>query len=311
MEKAHTIDLSFLGLEKTIAAYLLPHASGAALIECGPGSTIPKLIEELHTFGLQPTDISDIFLTHIHLDHGGAAGWFANQGAHIHVHPLGADHLAYPDRLLTSAQRIYGDQMEYLWGKFLPVPEDQIFVHSDGEIIEIEDIHIKVIGAPGHAYHHLIYFFDNICFSGDVGGIRLNNSRLIRLPMPPPDFHLELWRETLKKMSREYQNGTFNRIAPTHYGIHNDADWHLKELQRQLNEIELWIDRVMPVEPGIEELNELFLAHTREQSQSLGLTDLEIQALEAANPSWMAAGGIHRYWHKVRVPSRAKNATSE
>jgi glyoxylase-like metal-dependent hydrolase (beta-lactamase superfamily II) len=308
MDRIHTLDLRFLNLDSTIAAYLIPYSHGAAMVECGPGSTIPKLIERLQSINLKPTDITDVLLTHIHLDHGGAAGWLARQGARIHVHPFGAPHLACPDRLLSSAQRIYGDQMESLWGEFLPVPEEQLVVHSDGEIIKIEDLRFKVIDAPGHAYHHLVYIFDDICFTGDVGGIRLPNSSHIRLPMPPPEFHIEFWRDTLKKITKEYQSGTFKRLALTHFGIFSDVGWHLKELGRLLDEIDTWIDLVMPTDPTVDELNASFQLYTQNRSVRLNLTDLEIQALEAANPTWMSAGGIHRYWHKVRLPSRVSPA---
>jgi glyoxylase-like metal-dependent hydrolase (beta-lactamase superfamily II) len=310
MGSIHTLDLNFLGLDKTIAAYVIPHKSGAALVECGPSSTISGLIAGLQVFGLKPQDISDVFLTHIHLDHSGAAGWLARQGTRIHVHSLGAPHLANPDRLLASAQKIYGDQMEYLWGEFLPVPEQQIVTHSDYEIIEIGDLHIKAIETPGHAYHHCVYICEDICFSGDVGGIRLQHSPHIRLPMPPPEFHLELWQETLNKLTLEYSSGSFSKIAPTHFGIFEDAGWHLQELGRLLDEISTWIDQVMPAKPSIVELNEIFLSHTRDQARNMGLTEMEIRALEAANPSWMAASGIHRYWHKIRLPARENGSQS-
>ena len=199
--------------------------------------------------------------------------------------------------------------MENLWGEFLPVPEQKIVVHSDGEIIEINNLFIKAIDTPGHAYHHFAYIFEDTCFSGDVGGIRLQNSQHIRLPMPPPEFHLELWQETLIKLSMEYESGSFKKIAPTHYGIFEDAGRHLNELKRLLDEVDKWIEMVMPANPTVDELNELFLSHTRGQARDLGLTDIEIQALEAANPSWMAAGGIHRYWHKIRLLARTGSSS--
>src|SRR5512135_1903027 len=114
-----TLDLNFQGKTQAIAAYLVRHSSGAILIESGPGSTVPALQAGLAAHRLSSSDVTHVLLTHIHLDHAGAAGWLARQGAQIYVHPVGAPHLLHPEKLLASAARIYGDQMETLWGEFL------------------------------------------------------------------------------------------------------------------------------------------------------------------------------------------------
>src|SRR5512135_1743102 len=116
-----TLDLNFQGKTQAIAAYLVRHSGGAILIESGPGSTRAALQAGLAANGLSVSDITHVLLTHIHLDHAGAAGWLARQGAEIYVHPVGAPHLLNPGKLLASAGRIYGDKMETLWGEFLPV----------------------------------------------------------------------------------------------------------------------------------------------------------------------------------------------
>ena len=128
-----TLDLNFQGLPQAIATYLIRHRDTAVLVECGPGSTLEALRAGLAANGLSPRDVTHVLLTHIHLDHAGAAGWMAAQGAKILVHPVGAPHLQNPEKLLRSAQRIYGDQMDALWGDFRPVPESSLQVPSDGE----------------------------------------------------------------------------------------------------------------------------------------------------------------------------------
>jgi glyoxylase-like metal-dependent hydrolase (beta-lactamase superfamily II) len=298
----HTLDLNFLGIPGSIAAYLIPHAHGAILIETGPGSTLPALQAGLRAHGLLAADISDVFLTHIHLDHAGAAGWLARQGAQIHVHPLGAPHLIDPERLLNSASRIYGDKMDFLWGEFLPVPEEQLSVLQDGESVEIDGLRIRAIDTPGHAYHHYIYILEDICFSGDIGGVRMPGVRHVRLPMPPPELHLESWRASLKKMRQEYENGSFTRIAPTHFGIFDDPAWHLAAIQEYLDDVETFILRTMPSDPPLETINQQFLSWTKERSARQGLTEQAVNAFEAANPSWMSPAGIQRYWRKYHQP---------
>lgn len=296
----HTLDLNFMGVPGSIAAYLIPYAHGGILIECGPGSTLPALQTGLQEHGLRITDISDVFLTHIHLDHAGAAGWLARQGACIHVHPVGAPHMQDPEKLLSSASRIYGEKMQTMWGDFLPVPIERLSVLQDGEVVEIGNIHIRAMETPGHAYHHYVYFVDDVCFTGDIGGIRMPGVRHLRLPMPPPELSLELWRDSLVKLQREYAQDAFKRIAPTHFGIFDDPQWHLSAIQEYLDEVEAWIQRLMPTDPTIETIDAEFQSWTRERSMRQGVTGQAVNAFETANPSWMSPAGIQRYWRKYR-----------
>ena len=111
-KKIITIDLKFRGIPGAIACYLVPHSTGVALVECGPGSTLPALDAGLQRHGYTLNDITDVVLTHIHLDHAGSAGRLALHGATIHVHPVGAPHMLNPQKLLASARRIYGDMMD-------------------------------------------------------------------------------------------------------------------------------------------------------------------------------------------------------
>jgi glyoxylase-like metal-dependent hydrolase (beta-lactamase superfamily II) len=299
----YTLDLNFQGLPATIAAYLVPHAHGAVLVECGPGSTTPALQGNLKQYGLSVSEITDVLLTHIHLDHGGAAGWLAQQGARIHVHPAGAPHLINPEKLLASAGRIYGDQMQTLWGEFLPVPEDRLVTHTDNEVIEIEELRFTALDTPGHAYHHLSYLYQDICFTGDIGGVRLGGAHHLRLPMPPPELNLELWRESARRLQRLFAEGRFTRIAPTHFGVLGDAGWHLSAIQQALDEAEAWIIQAMSTDPSVEALREQFLAWVRQRSLDTNLDANLFNPFEAANPSGMSADGIYRYWHKVRNAS--------
>ena len=292
----HTLDLNFMGLPGAIAAYLLPHRHGAVLVECGPGSTLPYLCAALKAHGYSPADITDVLVTHIHLDHAGAAGWLARQGARVHVHPVGAPHLRNPDKLLTSAQRIYGDMLDTLWGEFLAAPADRLSVLSDGEVVEIDGLRFLALDTPGHADHHFAYLHGDTLFSGDIGGVRLAGIRHIRLPMPPPEFHLEKWVLSLERLERE----SFTRIATTHYGIHNDSAWHLGALRRTLVEVRDWMEAHLPFDPPLEELNTQFLAWARQRSERDGVDQVVLQAYETANPSWMSTHGIQRYWRKYR-----------
>jgi glyoxylase-like metal-dependent hydrolase (beta-lactamase superfamily II) len=296
----HTIDLKFQQMPGAIASYLVPHARGAVLIESGPGSTLEGLQKGLEQHHLGFGDITDVLLTHIHLDHAGAAGWLSWQGARVHVHPAGAPHLLDPSRLLESAGRIYGDLMEPLWGEFLPVAEDRLSVLEDGEEVNIEGLRFRPLDTPGHASHHYCYIFEETCFSGDIGGIRLSGLCCPRLPTPPPEFNLEQWRASLERMRKEYDLGSFSRIAPTHFGIYEDAGWHLDAIEEALDDLEEWMEEVMPGGPEANELRQQFSSWTHESSIKKGMTEEQAGIQERVIPSSMSADGINRYWRKYR-----------
>jgi glyoxylase-like metal-dependent hydrolase (beta-lactamase superfamily II) len=296
----HTIDLNFQGIPGVIASYLIPHANGAVLVESGPGSTVPALQKGLRLHGFTEKDITGVFLTHIHLDHAGAAGWLASQGAHVYVHPVGAPHLINPEKLLASARRIYGDMMDTLWGEFLAVPEERLTVVEDNTVVEVDGLRLRALDTPGHANHHNVYIYEDIVFTGDVGGVRMAGTHCLSLPMPPPEFILEKWRESLKRLQDEYHRGSFNRLAPTHFGAFQDPAWHLAALERALDEMEEWIEATLPDAPDDEVLMEKYLGFVNWRFSKSGMDAGQMAAYEAANPSFMSVAGIRRYWNKYR-----------
>jgi glyoxylase-like metal-dependent hydrolase (beta-lactamase superfamily II) len=240
--------------------------------------------------------VTHVLLTHIHLDHAGAAGWLARQGAEVYVHPVGAPHMLNPEKLLASAGRIYGDRMDELWGEFLSVPENRLTVAEDAQEIVIGNLLFVPIDTPGHAYHHYAYLFEDICFSGDIGGVRISSYPYLRLPMPPPELHLEKWRASVERLRQE----KFDRIAPTHFGIFDDPEWQLNELEKGLDAVSRWLDKVMSADPAIEELRQMFSDWMDEQARESGLSERVTKVYEVANPVGMSADGLQRYWRKFR-----------
>jgi glyoxylase-like metal-dependent hydrolase (beta-lactamase superfamily II) len=291
-----TIDLNFQNKTQAIASYLIRDGDAVVLIETGPGSTLSTLETALAAEGLSTADITHVLVTHIHLDHSGAAGFLAKQGAQVYVHPNGAAHLINPEKLIASATRIYGDRMDQLWGEILPVPQDQLTVPNDAEEIVIGNLRFLPVNTPGHAEHHYSYVFEDICFCGDVGGVRIPGYVYLRAPMPPPELHFGRWHESITRL----KSLKFQRIAPTHFGIFNDAAWQLDEMDKTLTEVQTWLESVMKREPSIEELRDEFTSWMQEQGRVKNLSEDVIQAYSLANPVAMSADGLLRYWKKFR-----------
>lgn len=292
-----TIDLNFQGKTQAIASYLIRQGDAVVLIESGPGSTRSALEAGLAKEGLSPRDVSHVLLTHIHLDHAGAAGWLSRQGADIYVHPIGAPHMLNPEKLIASAARIYGDRMDTLWGEFLPVAQEQLKVPKDAQEIVIGNLRFLPVHTPGHAEHHYSYVFEDVCFSGDVGGVRIPGYMYLRAPMPPPELHFGRWRESLIRL----KGVNFSRIAPTHFGIYEDVQWHLDKLDATLAGMEKWLETVMVRDPSIEELRAEFTQWMEEESRTENLSEDAVRAYSLSNPVAMSADGLMRYWIKTRL----------
>ncbi|MCX6080089.1 MAG: MBL fold metallo-hydrolase [Chloroflexi bacterium] len=295
----HTLDLNFQGRPLAISAYMLEHSSGIVLVESGPGSTIESLKLLLHNHGYRLEDITHVFITHIHLDHAGASGSLAAHGAQIHVHPMGAAHMLNPEKLLNSAARIYGDRMDTLWGQFNPVPEEKLTILEDNQEVVVGNLRFRALNTPGHAEHHYCYQFEDLCFTGDVGAVRIPGYPYLRVPMPPPEFHYEKWRETISFLKKK----DFKRIALTHFGIFEDVDWHFKSILAALDDVDAWMNTNMPENLPVEILRARFLELMDEQAIRQGLDPKVAMAYQLSNPVGMSVDGLIRYWKKFRLGS--------
>src|SRR5215213_11039602 len=175
--KIETIDLDFMNTGQVIASFLLLGEGGAALVETGPASCLERLTAGLKEHGVSHEDVRQVFVTHIHLDHAGASGHLADllPNATFYVHEVGHPHLVDPSKLVKSATRIYGENMDELWGEARPVPEDRVVTLKDREEKEAAGGVLVAHDTPGHAYHHLAYLEQGsgALFTGDVAGIRL------------------------------------------------------------------------------------------------------------------------------------------
>ena len=300
----HTVDLSFQGVSMTIAVYAIPHEGGVVLVESGPGSTLDAVEAGLERLGYRLDDVTHVLLTHIHLDHAGAAGHFARQGAHVYVHHVGAPHMINPERLLTSARRLYGDAMDRLWGEFLPVPTDRLTALHDGDEIVVGPLRFLALDTPGHANHHVAFLLEDFCFLGDIGGVRLPGTRVIRLPTPPPEFHLERWRQSVDRLHRTFAEHAVTHVAPTHFGVFDDPEQHLQAVREALDDLEQWLETTMAASPTQEELRHQLHEHLKAYLLSRGFPPELWAEHEAVMPIAMSADGLWRYWHKYRASGK-------
>lgn len=306
IDRVHTLDLHFQDRPETIAAYLLPHADGTALVETGPASTAPMLQRRLSEHGFTPNDITEVLLTHIHLDHAGAAGWLAAEhDATVYVHPKGAPHMVNPEHLLHSAERIYGDDMDRLWGEVRPVPEQQLEILGDEETIDLGDLRVFALDTPGHASHHLTYVIGEVCFTGDMGGVRMPGKTYVELPLPPPEIRLDHWRESLTRLRAAVHQYDVSHLAPTHFGLYSDVSAHLDRLEAVIEAADRWTEQTLPdfLDAGDDVLRNATTSWMRAQAAANGVDDETWELYELANPSWMAALGLRRYWKKYKAPS--------
>jgi len=228
------IDTDYSHTPEAIGAYLLL-GERPALIETGPASTIETLLDGIRAAGLDPRDLQAIAVTHIHLDHAGAAGALVNRFPHldVYVHPVGAPHLIDPARLLASARRLYGEALERLMGETIPLPRERVHMLEDGAQVRLGSRRLVALDSPGHAGHHLAFLDEasGDLFTGDAAGVALPGSRYVAPPTPPPDLDIPAWRVTLARLRALRPR----RLLLTHFGPHTWVDDLLTQLEGHLD----------------------------------------------------------------------------
>ncbi len=289
----HILDTQFLGLEQTIATFLMESPAGPILIETGPHSTFSRLEQLIQQKGYSISDIQHVFLTHIHLDHAGAAWAFAEHGATIYVHPFGYKHLADPSKLMASAQRIYKEHMDRLWGQMKAIPETQLRAVPHGEAITIGDLVVNAWHTPGHAVHHIAWQIGDALFAGDVAGVKINNGMVVP-PCPPPDIHVEDWQKSIALI----KNLDLKHVYLTHFGSIDNVNTHLEDLEKTLLTWANWMKPKWEERADKKLITPDFQAFVQQQLLDFGVPQSDLPYYEAANPSWMSVAGLMRYWRK-------------
>lgn len=290
----HVLDLNFQGLPEITAAYLVVGPDGPILIETGPGSTLNTLLNQIERHGFQPSEIKHVLVTHIHLDHAGAAGWWAQQGAQIYVHSFGARHLIHPEKLLASARRIYGDKMDVLWGELLPAPAEKVTEVFDNDCLEVAGLPIKALETPGHARHHHVFELGNIAFTGDATAARLPGWDFADLPAPPPEFDMEAWEATVDRLLAQ----NYQRIYPTHFGPVDTVQAYLQTVRGLIRETAVFVQTQISAGLTRADIVTAYENWFKGRAQAAGLTDDAITQYATANPLYMSVDGIMRYWQK-------------
>ena len=292
------IDLQFLGKPEIIATAILHGPRGLALIDPGPSTTLDHLHRALERKGFGVGDITQLLLTHIHLDHAGAAGSLVklNPAIEVFVHERGAPHMADPERLIASAARLYGEDMGPFWGEFLPVPSARLRPLAGGETIVAGGRELIVAYTPGHASHHVSYFdpASRVAFVGDTAGIRRGSGAYVMPPTPPPDIDLEAWRVSEERILAWDPDTLFL----THFGPFHGARVHFRELWTN---IESWnrIVRRLIADASLDEpqRQQAFVDEAlRELRRAVGDTESEQYGRAGRlDYSWQ---GLSRYWRK-------------
>jgi glyoxylase-like metal-dependent hydrolase (beta-lactamase superfamily II) len=275
------IDLLHLGGAKVIGVYVVETDDGPALFDCGPTSCTPALKAGLADRGLALEDIGHLLLSHIHLDHAGAAGTLVREhpALQVHVSEIGAPHLVDPSRLDASARRLYGNAFDELWGELAPVPEQNVHVVAD------DVLGLACFPTRGHASHHVSYLHrDGTLYAGDAAGVRIVPAPHVLPVSPPPDFDLEAWQRTLD----EIEHREPARLALIHFGVADDVAFHLSLMREML---EIW---TASVRDGATE-EQFVETELRRLTERVGDG---AELWQRAAPLWQSYAGLRRYWDK-------------
>jgi glyoxylase-like metal-dependent hydrolase (beta-lactamase superfamily II) len=288
------LDLDFQGIPGTVAAFLITGPQGHTLVETGPGSTLGALERGIAAAGARIEEVTQLVVTHIHLDHAGAAGTLLRRlpDARLFVHPVGAPHMVDPARLLDSATRIYGDAMDRLWGAFEPCPAERVVMLHDGAELTCGRRTLRALHTPGHASHHIAFHDPDggSLFTGDVAGVRMQGADYVRPPTPPPDIDIEAWHRSVE---------IIRSVAPraldlTHFGRFEDPTRHLDELMHRLDAWVKWTAERLARGDTPAAMTEALRTASEVELQDEGHA-ADARAYELATPADMTVNGIVRY----------------
>lgn len=292
--RIHTIDLEFQGMSEAVAAYLIEAPRGWILVETGPESTRERLLSGIAAAGCDLRQIDAIFVTHIHLDHAGAAGWFANEGIPVYVHRRGAKHLVDPARLEESARQIYADRFDSLWGSLTPAPEDSIHSLEESDLVDVAGIQVEAIETPGHAFHHHAFAINDLAFVGDSAGAKVDGAGYLSVTSAPPQFHLGHTLASLEKL----KSRSFRSLYLTHFGAVDAVTEHLDDYRRAVELNALFVRQ--RVEEGMdpESIRIAYEAFNLEQAFRFSTPGWKWEILQMINGTDMCADGIRMFWEK-------------
>jgi glyoxylase-like metal-dependent hydrolase (beta-lactamase superfamily II) len=273
---ANLIDCMHLGQDRVIGAW---EVRPGVIVDPGPASSVHNVLAGVEA------EPRALLLSHIHLDHAGASGVLARRfpDLRVYVHEVGAPHVIDPSRLLASAERLYGDEMERLWGEVAPVPAERVTELAGGEEVE----GLEVTYAPGHARHHVVYFdpATGDAYTGDVAGCRVPPSDFVAAPTPPPEIEVDAWLKSIERLRALRPT----RLCMTHFGANEDVDGQLAQLER-------WLDEAAAAsEDGDREPFARWLA-ARFDAEGAEIAE----RLRQAMPPDQLWQGLERYWRKRR-----------
>ncbi len=274
-------DLEHLGRPRVIATAFLMGPDGVAIVDPGPTSTLPTLRRLLASAGASVADVTQILVTHIHLDHAGACGTLVreNPKIRVHVHHVGARHMADPSKLVASAARLYGDAMQTLWGDVLPVPSASLHELHGGEHLSAAGRNWDVVYTPGHASHHVSFFSPDagIAFVGDTAGVQVTRDGFVLPPTPPPDIDIARWMNSLALIEDWHPETLFL----THFGPVNRVTTHLSELRDHLHLVERLADAAL-TQPGEDTAREAWFIDEVRSYLARNMADADVRLYEAA-----------------------------
>lgn len=282
------LDALMFGQAERLSPYLIA-GSEPVLIDPGPASSAEGVIATLEGLGVD--ELAAVLLTHIHLDHAGAAGVLAERypGCRVMIHERVADLLADPEPLIRSVKSVWGERTENLFGIPVPISRERIEPLSDGDRLNFADAELEAIWTPGHTRAHMA-FLDHQSgnlFCGDAVGVQLPESPAIRPSTPPADFSTTSTLDSIERLA----DLDSQRVLLPHFGPASQGPPELLETAREA--LLAWREaflRIRGVASDDLELERLMNAAVEGGLEKVGPATR--RGFEAVNPVWLNIAGL-------------------
>ena len=291
------LDDLWMGRPRSIATALLESDGHRTIVDPGPGSTLETLRQGLRSRSISVSDLDAVLLTHIHLDHAGATGALVGENPRlaVYVHTNGAPHMIDPSKLLASAQRLWPNDLQRLFGETLPVPAENLHIVEGGETLTLGSRQVEVVYTPGHASHHVSYFdkAEGVAFVGDTAGVRIEGNAFAMPATPPPDIDLGIWDTSFAAILERKPA----RLFLTHFGYSDNPSEHILHFRERLHRWATLTAEILRTAASDSAAMDAFMSATyAEISQHLPADEAEHYAFSAGlNLSFL---GLARYVRK-------------
>lgn len=173
-------------------------------------------------------------------------------------------------------------------------PAQHVVALQDGEHVQLGEVGVIAWDTPGHARHHHAFVIGDVCFTGDVAGLRLQESPYLSVTAAPPQFDPAAYVHSVDRLIA----GHFKTLYLTHFGPVQDVVAHLEGYRSRIEEVyaqvAAWFNEGVTAEGN----RVRYTAAEHAKAGEAGVGEALWHLYEMGNGTTMCADGVRLYCAK-------------